>query len=444
MQTAGSRSKIFVTEAGLYQLIMRSNKANAQRFRTWVSGILVQIRQRGFYSLQQEAEETSGAKLHEALLRAFAKINCVYLAEVAPDVLKIGHSTNLPRRDREQRAHFGSFRLLHCCQVHDYFQFERWLLDNQDVVERKVDHVGDVYTRECFRPDEAFSAQKLIELMEQSKKDFNDPTVEHVRLERERVQLERDKIQLQLQQLHASHPHLSAATPPPPGGAVPQLLRAGLPHCTRVQQYTPEGSYVTTHDSIATAARIGGTPPQLHPGVSRAQRGHQGLPLETARGRGARRGHRAPATGQVQQAPQRTRGQAEPSQGRDCQRLQGLQGSWRRCGVLQRHNRETHPARQQVRRTLLGRMGPSQRGPVRERYIADHGMPSFSLSNSAKAVLRLDKDTGDVVGCPASMTEIVTELQTSHKSLREAIEGRRVLRGTQMEMERVNQEESAA
>ena len=442
----GAQDKWLVTEAGLYRLVLRSNKSQAEAFRVWVTEVLVKIRDQGFYCLQQEAADASAAHLHAALMRAFATMNCVYLAEVADGVLKVGHSTDLPRREGEQRGAFGRFSLVHCCQVHNYFQFERWLIKHPEVARRRVAEVAGVFSRECFRPDSTFGVSHMVELMEASKRDFNDTKPDEVRLERDRVQMERERLQtqqlqtlLEMQRLHYANVRdiplpaglLPGDGPAPDASAVPPmptLLVTGLPSTRRVQQYTESGVYMTTHESIACAAKSAGTFPSF------IRESHDKDVLT--------KGYRWRVLDKdATDTPQDLAPLSKSTKRRSglVAQLDGLKET-----ILSVHSNAQAASvaagcsNDSILRAI--RLGCHRDGcfwtdwerttaDMQATYITQHGPISASPSNNAKAVIQLDKDTRDPVGAPGSMQEAATRLQTSHKSLKQAITGDRVLRG---------------
>lgn len=60
----GVKRSLYVTEAGLYRLVMRSNKPQAETFTDWVAGeVLPAIRKHGFYSAVEAAREKTAAEL---------------------------------------------------------------------------------------------------------------------------------------------------------------------------------------------------------------------------------------------------------------------------------------------------------------------------------------------------------------------------------------------
>ena len=63
-----NRGELFLTEAGLYRVLMRSDKPEAQKFQKWVTkDVLPNIRKKGFYhaldSLQNNAKDTDCVNL---------------------------------------------------------------------------------------------------------------------------------------------------------------------------------------------------------------------------------------------------------------------------------------------------------------------------------------------------------------------------------------------
>ena len=252
------KSKLMLTEQGVYWVIMRSNKSEAAPFRDWVLIVLEKIRKTGRYDAAEDAagEAASvGAPLHEALVRGFAKTNCVYLGDLGHGIFKIGHSTDIERRAKEQKALFGNFQLVHCERVAHYFQFEKWLLKHPDVVAHKALEANGVKCSELVKFDDDLSQGGFIDLMKSRAVDFQGQSSEDhnksMQIERERVQLERERI-------WASLP--LAGRPPPPvmdNCSILQPTRKRMvDHCMRqkIQQYSLDLVFIRCFDSIADAA----------------------------------------------------------------------------------------------------------------------------------------------------------------------------------------------
>ena len=256
------------------------------------------------------------------------------------------------------------------------------------------------------------------------------------RVEREKIQLERERLFYDnLDKLEALPPGVAIPQlqpPQPPMQPPPVLLLTGLPHTRKVQQYSPDGDYVMTHPSIADAARAGGT--------------HRNFILESDEKQVLIKGFRwrvlaTEEDDQVVELPplakstKRRTGLVVKLNGPKSSIVDAFKNSKTAgdsvgCGndTISRHMRRNSK--------FDGHFWAGWDDcsvELREAYIREHGEPSISFSNSAKSVRQLDKDTGEVVGLPASMMVLVTQLQTSHKYLKQAIADRTVLRGFRWE-----------
>jgi prophage antirepressor-like protein len=75
LKSGQTREMLFVTESGLYALVIRSNKPAARRFRKWITGeVLPALRKYGVYStdvkVMRRAEERAEGKAVRQLLEA--------------------------------------------------------------------------------------------------------------------------------------------------------------------------------------------------------------------------------------------------------------------------------------------------------------------------------------------------------------------------------------
>lgn len=65
-----NREMLFVTESGLYALIIRSNKPEARKFRKWITAeVLPSLRKYGFYSTDERAMDRAKAKAEYATVK---------------------------------------------------------------------------------------------------------------------------------------------------------------------------------------------------------------------------------------------------------------------------------------------------------------------------------------------------------------------------------------
>ena len=70
LHSSKMREMLFVTESGLYTLIIRSNKPEARRFRKWItSEVLPSLRKYGFYSTDRKAMEKAELRYEQRTVR---------------------------------------------------------------------------------------------------------------------------------------------------------------------------------------------------------------------------------------------------------------------------------------------------------------------------------------------------------------------------------------
>lgn len=66
----GKQEMLFVTESGLYALIIRSNKPEARKFRKWITAeVLPSLRKYGFYSTDEKVMDRAKAKAEYATVK---------------------------------------------------------------------------------------------------------------------------------------------------------------------------------------------------------------------------------------------------------------------------------------------------------------------------------------------------------------------------------------
>jgi len=73
----GNQEMVFVTESGLYALIIRSNKPSARKFRKWItSEVLPSLRKYGTYSMDEKVMDRAKAKAErKAIAQMLKEIN---------------------------------------------------------------------------------------------------------------------------------------------------------------------------------------------------------------------------------------------------------------------------------------------------------------------------------------------------------------------------------
>lgn len=150
----GEQETTFLTECGLYKLLMISRKPAVRPFQKWVADVIKTIRQTGKYELEQLVEKGKEEALrlvaakhkqeiamarHTSLLEAFKGRQTVYFGKIrdmegGKSLIKIGSSDDLKSRVPSLQKEFGSFTLFHIFEVEINRKFERFLQKHELIV----------------------------------------------------------------------------------------------------------------------------------------------------------------------------------------------------------------------------------------------------------------------------------------------------------------------
>lgn len=173
----------FLTEEGVYRLLMQSRKPMARPFQKWVAKVIRSIRETGEYNLHEavkaqkaiteeahakieelmhqkatECKEAAESARHNALVQTLrANRHLVYIGRIrfheGKMLIKIGSSKNMHDRAPRLVTEFGDILLLEVFEVTAYIQFEDYLHDHPHMAARRyteVIHNGRKSNREVF------------------------------------------------------------------------------------------------------------------------------------------------------------------------------------------------------------------------------------------------------------------------------------------------------
>lgn len=170
----GKQQVTFLSELGLYNLILSSRKPSARPFQRWVFNVIKQIRKNGRYELETDsamkdeiivALQNECFKIkqdqyrisHNTLVDAFANKNVVYLGivdkcENGDFIIKIGASDDIRTRVGDHIKSFAKFHLIKVIEVEQNFAFEAFLHAHQDIKPyRYTDKINEKSYRELYR-----------------------------------------------------------------------------------------------------------------------------------------------------------------------------------------------------------------------------------------------------------------------------------------------------
>lgn len=152
----GVQDCTFLTEMGVYRLLMRSDKPKARPFQKWVVNVIETIRETGKYELSKEMHDLqnmhdsekadllmayktmSEAEIHASLIGGYEHKKLVYFGKIADlgdgqSLIKIGSTANIRQRVGGLRRDYGSFTVFKVLECQEHDRFERFLHQHVDI-----------------------------------------------------------------------------------------------------------------------------------------------------------------------------------------------------------------------------------------------------------------------------------------------------------------------
>ncbi|CAM9214209.1 unnamed protein product, partial [Ectocarpus sp. 12 AP-2014] len=152
----GVQDCTFLTEMGVYRLLMRSDKPMARPFQKWVAHVIDTIRETGKYELsrqlddlrQKNNEEQANLlteykskhelETHAVLLGGFENKKLVYYGKIAKigdgkSIIKIGSTANIRQRVGRLRRDYGAFNVFRVFECQEHAGFEKFLHQHVDI-----------------------------------------------------------------------------------------------------------------------------------------------------------------------------------------------------------------------------------------------------------------------------------------------------------------------
>ena len=220
----GSQQVTFLTEKGLYKVLFKSRKPIAEKFQNWVCEVIKEIRLHGIYDLQKQLEQQKNdikvledkkkqeyedklakqkiLEREKILLKEYAVAgDIVYIIKVKTFenghyIVKIGESRiGITNRYKEHKSKYPECLLLDCFAVNKSKDFESFLHNNEIIKESRVNDLpGHESELELFLIGKKLSYQKLLEIINNNLKYFNQNDTHKLELENEQLKL---KLQMQ-------------------------------------------------------------------------------------------------------------------------------------------------------------------------------------------------------------------------------------------------------
>jgi len=279
----GPQETLFLTEPGLYRFLMRSRKAIAEPFQKWVSTVLVSIREKGRYVVEEQLAvvEAKNTALKDRFRRnriidKFSKDEwdlvyynklhpCLYIGipdPTQPNLIKFGESKDIQSRIKTHKSTWSEFVLLHLVRcknsIHVETEFKKHpemryniktltvggsvsteLVELTDVctIEKVKDIMGEV-AEKC----DAELERKQSEAQQKVDAEKNAILSEHERvIEKYKLQIQVLTLQLELDRFRAANTHVSFTN----------ITDASAEQLKLMTSQTANGFYENTEEQLA-------------------------------------------------------------------------------------------------------------------------------------------------------------------------------------------------
>jgi len=176
---------IFINEQGLYKLIFKSNKPEAEAFSDWVADVLVKIRKHGSYSIQPQIPQLNFKSFYDDhLISTYEGKNMLYMGFVGTYndelIFKYGISERVIQRTLvEHNKTFGTFELMHLIESDNNSTIENMFTKELQYrhLYRKI-KIGEHHQTELFTITNKYSIEDVIEIMNNLVNNFMLPSLE--------------------------------------------------------------------------------------------------------------------------------------------------------------------------------------------------------------------------------------------------------------------------
>jgi prophage antirepressor-like protein len=211
----GTQKTTFLTEAGLYRLLARSNKPIAEKFQLWMIQVLKEIRLTGEYKLKQQFEidskliqQNAKIEIHNKLLQLYHQKNVVYICKLKDEnndkfVIKIGSTQNIKERMTNISNTYGVIPLvLDVFENYHHIKLENAIHSNESIrtIYYPITKLNGIITKETFivNDEEYKSVLCLIneEITKMNSHDMTPKQMIELQIKLKEMEIKEQEIQL--------------------------------------------------------------------------------------------------------------------------------------------------------------------------------------------------------------------------------------------------------
>lgn len=295
----GEQECIFLTEIGVYRLLMRSTKPIARPFQKWVSNVIATIRETGEYKLQQEieriekdAEERIATALareaqkykdltsilqHNALVDAFRDRYVVYFGKIRDmedgrTLIKIGSTKLIKQRSNDLIIQHGTYTMFKVFECACNEAFEKFLHHHPDIIQyRYQEPVYDNYVSngEIFLvPND--DIRRIVNIAKRNRYKFVQQVEAETLVEMERIKLQQAQAHVEELKLQQNDKNAITIDIDPIMDVVNERNHTQS-RGDKIQRYCADGkTLLATYESYAFAIRDDTLPNPTRSGIKEA------------------------------------------------------------------------------------------------------------------------------------------------------------------------------
>jgi len=209
----GIQKTTFLTEAGLYRLLARSNKPIAEKFQLWMIQVLKEIRLTGEYKLKQQFEidskliqQNAKIEIHNKLLQLYHQKNVVYICKLKDEnnhkfVIKIGSTQNIKERMTNISNTYGVIPLvLDVFENYHHIKLENAIHSNESIrtLYYPITKLNGIITKETFivNDEEYKSVLCLIneEITKMNSRDMNPKEMIELQIKLKEMEIKESEV----------------------------------------------------------------------------------------------------------------------------------------------------------------------------------------------------------------------------------------------------------
>lgn len=159
-----SERTIFINEAGVYSLIFKSKKKEAEMFQDWVfEDVLPSIREKGKYDIKPEEFRDFGYEYNPKLLEGKS---CIYVIYLGNNEYKFGITDDLKERMTRHKSGLEFETIVNIFELPNATVAKKVETQIKRLVRKLGIHVVVKYQTECFKENEKFTIDYIMKTIE--------------------------------------------------------------------------------------------------------------------------------------------------------------------------------------------------------------------------------------------------------------------------------------